>query len=482
MSISQSGLIKWTVDSGLDGNIYKIRVLVIDQDGLAAGKNFTVTVNNAPKWSVLEVQTGKERNLITFKPSASDADGDVLVLSAAGLPDGATYDPVSGFEWIPSNGQIGSHDVQFKAVDTRGIEAVLVVTIEVKANQAPTLDEVPAVNILAGEAVNIELKASDADDEKSALSYQLINGPEEMQVSNDGLVTWETQSGVHSGEFTAEAIVLDALGAKATQPLKVIVDGAPVVQPVESLSLKPGDKVEFTVTAVDPEGGSLSYKGLNDPDGFRASPRNGLNGKFTWTTRKAELGEYKLDIEVTDIAGLKTIVAAQVTLKENVGPSLEALESVVVDAGNTLEVQAVANDVDDDNASLRYSLEDAPNGMKISREGLIQWVVGVEEEAAEYNVTVIVMDGDKAMDKQVLKVNVKAYVPEIVLLSSPSVVGPFEAESLAEINETEQTITVAKLGGMRFYKLQSGGEAKLKITSIDIVGDNVVLSYKPDGE
>jgi hypothetical protein len=35
---------------------------------------------------------------------------------------------------------------------------------------------------------------------------------------------------------------------------------------------------------------------------------------------------------------------------------------------------------------------------------------------------------------------------------------------------------------MRFYKLQSGYDTKLKITSIAIKDDNVVMSYKPAGE
>ena len=37
-------------------------------------------------------------------------------------------------------------------------------------------------------------------------------------------------------------------------------------------------------------------------------------------------------------------------------------------------------------------------------------------------------------------------------------------------------------GGMRFYKLQSGDDTKLKITSIAIKDDNVVMSYNPAGE
>jgi hypothetical protein len=62
------------------------------------------------------------------------------------------------------------------------------------------------------------------------------------------------------------------------------------------------------------------------------------------------------------------------------------------------------------------------------------------------------------------------------------VVGPFATEAEAVIDEAERTITVAKAGGMRFYKLQSSDEMKLKITSIVIKEDKVLMSYKPTGE
>ena len=77
--------------------------------------------------------------------------------------------------------------------------------------------------------MNVQLEAADADDDKSALAYSLNNAPDGMQVSETGLITWATQSGVHSGEYTVEAVVTDPLGASASQQLKVVVNGAPMV-------------------------------------------------------------------------------------------------------------------------------------------------------------------------------------------------------------------------------------------------------------
>ena len=229
-----------------------------------------------------------------------------------------------------------------------------------------------------------------------------------MQVSDTGLITWATQSGTHSGEYTAEVSVTDPLGASASQQLKFVVNGAPVVESLDPVTLKIGGKVTFTVGATDPEGGKLTYKALNTPDGFTGTSGNGLKGKFSWGTKKASAGDHSITIEVADAVGLKSIVSVQVTLNANIAPTTEPIAPVAVDAGGVVEVQVVAADVDNDNSTLNYVLEDAPKGMQISGDGLILWSVDNQAETVTYSVTVIVVDADNAMAKQVLEVSVTA--------------------------------------------------------------------------
>ena len=78
-----------------------------------------------------------------------------------------------------------------------------------------------------------------------------------------------------------------------------------------------------------------------------------------------------------------------------------------------------------------------------------------------------------------LVLSVEANRVTILLLSASEVVGAFELETEAVI---DKSITVAKVGGMRFYKLQSADDTKLKITSIVIKEDKVLMIYKPAGE
>ncbi|MBT3913344.1 MAG: hypothetical protein HOF22_09135 [Verrucomicrobia bacterium] len=666
MSITKKGLIQWTVGSGFEGNAYSVEVHVIDQDGLAAGRNFSITVNHTPKWEDVGPQLCKDQNLLAFTPVATDLDDDNLVLAASYLPTGATYDAVSGFSWKPASDQLGAHDVRFIATDSHGVKSELLTVITVQANVSPSLAAFGQADILAGESVSVQLAVADVDDAKSTLVYRLNSAPEGMQVSDTGLITWTTQSGIHSGEYTAEAVVTDPLGASASQQLKFVVNGAPVVESLDSVTVKIGGKVTFTVGATDPEGGKLTYKALNIPDGFTEISGNGLKGKFSWGTRKAIAGDHSITIEVVDAAGLKSIISAQVTLNANIAPTTEPIAPVAVDAGGVVEVQVVAADDDNDNSTLNYVLEDAPKGMQISGDGLILWSVDNQAETVTYSVTVIVVDADNAMAKQVLEVSVMANalptlaaidpvtietgatlevqviaddpdgdnaklkyrlknaptgmqittdgiiqwtvpsdavnanqsvmvftvdgrdgstmrvfevtvdvnraptvyavapivakvgdkirvtviatdpdgdeltykelalpagikgaaptglkgkfiwttknakdgsysidievadtsgnkavvtvqitlepVTVLMLVSAPTVLGPFTPEADAVIDEDAKTITIATVGGMRFYSLQSGGGTKLKITSIAVKDDKAVMGYKPAGE
>ena len=575
MSISSDGLISWAVGSEHDGNSYNVRVLAIDQDALmAVGRSFTVKVNHNPKWEVIGAQSVKEQSLLAFAPVAIDLDDTDLSLVVSGLPTGSTYDSSSGFSWTPGHGQIGVHNVGFTVTDPHGSSSDLAVQITVNANVVPTLAAISSVSILAGESARAQTVASDADDDITALSYSLNNAPEGMQVSQSGAITWVTQSGVHSGEYTADVVVTDSFGESASQPIKVTVNGAPVVESIDPFVLKIGDKVEFTVAASDPEGGELSYKALSNPDGFEGSSENGINDNFNWTTDNAVDGEYKIDIEVLDTAGLKSVVTVQVSLKLNELPTMAVIESVTVKPEEALEIQVTADDPDGDNVKLKYLLRNAPEGMLVSGSGLIQWSVPKDAEDATYTVTVFAVDDRDGLTSETLEVTVNANKPPTVepveaitakvgddvgftisatdpeggklkykalknpsgfkkkirngyngvflwytakasagdytidievedvgglktvvtvkitlepvtsltLLSAPSVLGPFKPEVGAVINEDAKTITVATAGDMHFYRLLSGDDTKLKITSIAVKDDKAVIGYKPAGE
>jgi hypothetical protein len=50
--------------------------------------------------------------------TAADAEGDTLVYSASGLPDGATFDPdTRTFSWTPRYDQAGDYTVHFEVSD-----------------------------------------------------------------------------------------------------------------------------------------------------------------------------------------------------------------------------------------------------------------------------------------------------------------------------------------------------------------------------
>ena len=77
------------------------------------------TTNNPPVLDPIGDKFADEGSTLSFTVTASDPDGDAVVLEATGLPDGASFDPDTGdFSWTPSYDQAGSYQVTFNATDS----------------------------------------------------------------------------------------------------------------------------------------------------------------------------------------------------------------------------------------------------------------------------------------------------------------------------------------------------------------------------
>ena len=64
--------------------------------------------------------------------SGTDPDGEQLIFSASGLPDGATLDPPTGaFSWTPNSEQAGTYSITFTVTDPTGRSASESITITV---------------------------------------------------------------------------------------------------------------------------------------------------------------------------------------------------------------------------------------------------------------------------------------------------------------------------------------------------------------
>jgi hypothetical protein len=108
---------------------------------LSSSETITITVedmNRAPVLDAIGDKSVAEGSTLSFTVTASDLDGDEVVLAAIGLPSGASFDPGTGvFEWTPLLGDAGSYQVTFNATDSvdSASETITITVTEVEPTE-----------------------------------------------------------------------------------------------------------------------------------------------------------------------------------------------------------------------------------------------------------------------------------------------------------------------------------------------------------
>ncbi len=147
-------------------------------------------VNRVPVLADVSAKTGKVGEALTFQVQATDADNDVVTITATGLPTGATF--ASGaFSWTPTTGQNGVFNVLFIASDGTGQDS-LTVAITIAAAVQPLaissfLPNKALVIVASGDTLRFSVVASSG---AGTMQYAwTLNGTAQTATSASFLLT-----------------------------------------------------------------------------------------------------------------------------------------------------------------------------------------------------------------------------------------------------------------------------------------------------
>jgi hypothetical protein len=328
-------------------------------------------------------------------------DGDLVNLidiSAANIdPSGITFAPGSA---APSERHLYVSDRGVdNDVDSAENDGVIVEFSLAPApgNQAPVLTKPDNQFSVEGDAINLQVVASDGDDD--TLAYSATGLPTGLAIDpGTGLISGTIAAGARTGSpYNVQVMVTD--GTETVNETffwtVTLSNHAPVLtNPPDQHSVE-GDIVSFQIEATDPDGDpTLSYTATNLPPGLAIDPATGLisgtvsAGASTGSPYNAHV--IVSDGELQDDSTFPWVIAA---VPASAPPVVTNPGNQTNAEGDAVSLQVVATDTD--SPTLEYSSLGLPPGLFIgSTTGLIEGTISPDAAAdSPYSVQVSASDG-----------------------------------------------------------------------------------------
>ncbi|MDH5752863.1 MAG: Ig-like domain-containing protein, partial [Deltaproteobacteria bacterium] len=269
-------------------------------DGTATSAPATVTltiqaVNDAPVASGQNVAADEE-NTVSLTLSASDSDGTISTYTVVAQPNNGTLSCTgASCTYTGNTNFVGTDTFSFKATDNGGADSnVATVTVNVsQINDAPVAhDQTLGTN--DGNPVSFTLYGSDVDGD-TIVSYTVDTSSTTGSVSCTGASCTYTPGGSGADSFTFTVSDGTATSAPATVSINVASVGTGPTASNQNVSTGEDTPGSFTLSATDPDSGSLTYTVLANPSNGSVScdpatgdctytPAANYNGAdaFTW--------------------------------------------------------------------------------------------------------------------------------------------------------------------------------------------------------
>jgi hypothetical protein len=297
---STSRTFSWTPSSGQAGTYPDVLFIVSDNEPLTDSESITITVtpNSPPVLNPIGNQSTHLNWPLQFTVSANDSDGDPLTYSASNLPSWASFNPATRtFSGTPD--QMGSYsDVYFEVSDGILTDSEYI-TITITANNAPTLGSIGNKTVDEGQLLSFIISATDPDND--TLSYS-ASGLPSWASFDPGTRTFSwTPAYNQAGTYTNVLFSVSDSELTDSESINITVNNInrpPVLANIGNKTVTEDQPLQFTISATDPDGDSLTYSTSNLPTGanFETSTLT-----FSWTPDSTQVGSYPdVHFEVTD--------------------------------------------------------------------------------------------------------------------------------------------------------------------------------------
>ncbi|HEU4436493.1 MAG TPA: Ig-like domain-containing protein, partial [candidate division Zixibacteria bacterium] len=376
-----------------------------------------ITVTNTNRLPVLDSIRAKavtEGQLLSFRISSSDPDGQFPALTAENLPSGAAIvDSGNGrgsFGWTPAFTQAGVYSVRFIASDGDLADSEMVtITVNEAGNQRPNLTAIGSKVVDENQLLQFQISSTDPDGTLPVLSaLGLPSGAAFVDSANGvGAFSW-TPSFVQAGSYSVTFVASDGTLADSEAVSITVnnVNRAPVLAAIGAKNVNENQLLLFRISAADPDLTMPVLSAVGLPAG--AAFVDSLNGagSFAWTPSFAQAGNYNVTFIASDGTLADSELVAITVGEVNRAPVLAAIGAKTTNENQLLQFRVSASDSDLTTPTLAAvglpvgaAFADSTNGA-----GSFSWTPDFFQSGS-YNVTFIASDGTLA-DSEAVSISV----------------------------------------------------------------------------
>ncbi len=392
---------KWTPGYADAGDYYPQFTVVENDNGDNTGAPETATVqvpihvvnvNQVPVIAPITNTSAQRGAVIELDVSASDGDGNPLVLTAHSgylgytLPDFVSFqdhgDGTGTFTLAPDAGHRGDHPLVLTATDdgdgagsdhAASDSFEFVVTVQAE-NEPPRLTYVGDLVSLAGVEYELKIHADDQDQESLAFTQSGLPEDEVTIVQQggygDAVLKWTPSAtsdrnveltvtdGGNNGTTAAESHTISFRWVVRTE------NAAPTMEHFSHQTVAEGQTLTVLPVGSDTDGDALTWSATGLPPRASIDP---VTGQLDWTPNFDQAGSYQIIFSASD--GLDTVS--------------QALNVEVVDTNRAPRLVPVPDKYAEENRLLQFTV----TGADLDGDDTVYAFVGDLPETAQFNTS-----------------------------------------------------------------------------------------------